>query len=134
MTSFPLGVACFVLIGVMIAPVNVVVGPLLLHATPHEFIGRVIAVINPIQALATILSISAAGALASTVLNGFHTSLLNMDFGPVDTIFTSTGILIVLGGLYAMVNLRGVILAKADASAPAAVAAEGAGQPAAEAG
>ncbi len=134
MTSFPLGVTCFVLVGLVIAPVNVVVGPLLLHITPREFIGRVIAVINPLQALASILSISLAGALASTLLNGFHTTLLGISFGPIDTIFIGTGILVILGGLYAMASLRGVTLAKAEAPEPAAVAAEEVEQHTAEAG
>lgn len=115
-TSFPFGVVCFVLAGLVIAPVNVVVGPLLLHATPREFVGRVIAVINPTQALASILSISLAGALASTLLSGFHATLAGITLGPIDTIFTGTGILILLGGLYALVNLRGVTLAAATAS------------------
>lgn len=134
-TNFPLGVVSFALAGLMIAPVNVVAGPLILHATPREFVGRVIAVINPLQALASILSISLAGTLASTLLSGFHATLAGIDFGPIDTIFTATGVLIVLGGLYAMVGLRGVTLGKAGASEEAAaVAAEGAGQPAVEPG
>jgi MFS family permease len=121
MTSFPLGVACFALAGLVIAPVNVAVGPLVLHATPREFVGRVIAVIDPLQALTSILSISLAGTLASTLLSGFHTTILNIAFGPIDTIFTGTGILTILGGLYAMRSLRGVTLGKAAASAPEAV-------------
>ncbi len=121
MTNFALGVACFALAGLVIAPVNVAVGPLVLHVTPREFVGRVIAVIDPLQALTSILSISLAGTLASTLLSGFHTTILNIAFGPIDTIFTGTGILTILGGLYAMRSLRGVTLGKAAASAPEAV-------------
>jgi MFS family permease len=131
MTSFPFGVACFALAGLVIAPVDVVVGPLVLHVTPREFVGRVIAVINPMQALVGIVSVTIAGTLASTVLSGFHATLAGITFGPIDTIFTGTGILVLLGGLYAMVSLRGVTLAKAEASE--AIPAQRAGQPTTEA-
>jgi hypothetical protein len=36
----------------------------------------------------------------------FHATVLGFTFGSVDTIFTATGLLVVLGALYAMVNLR----------------------------
>ena len=62
------------------------------------------------SAIAVTLSVAAAGYLYSTVLQSFHATLVGITFGPIDTIFTVTGILVVAGGLYAMVNLRGVIL------------------------
>ncbi|HEY7346755.1 MAG TPA: MFS transporter [Ktedonobacterales bacterium] len=130
MTSLPPGLVFAALAGLSIAPVNVVVGPLMLHATPREFLGRATAVLNPVQALASILSITLAGALASTLLHDFHATVAGLAFGPFDTIFMGTGILIMLGGLYAMVSLRGVTLARADTSEPVATAA--ARQPAAE--
>ncbi len=121
MTNFGLGVVVLALTGLTIAPVNVVTGPLVLHVTPREFVGRVIAVINPTQALAGIISVAVAGTLASTILSGFQGTLLGISFGPIDTIFTGTSILIILGSLYAMISLRGVTLGKAAASAPEAV-------------
>ncbi|HEU5367941.1 MAG TPA: MFS transporter, partial [Ktedonobacterales bacterium] len=132
MTSLAPALVFIGLAGVWIAPVNIVVGPLALHVTPREFVGRVIAVINPVQALASILSISLAGTLASTVLNGLHTTLAGITIGPNDTIFTSTGLLIILGGLYAMIGLRGVTLAQAGASESVAATAAEAEQPTAE--
>ncbi|HEY7358946.1 MAG TPA: MFS transporter, partial [Ktedonobacterales bacterium] len=133
LTSFiPALVVLFVL-GVVNAPIDVAAGPLILHATPREFVGRVMAVIAPSNALASIASTAIAGALASTVLQGFHATILDISFGPIDTIFTGTGLLMALGGLYAMIGLRGVTLAKAEASEPVAAAAA-AEQPAAEPG
>jgi hypothetical protein len=38
--------------------------------------------------------------------------------GPIDTIFTGTGILAILGGLFAMVSLRSVRLAKESEEPP----------------
>ena len=132
MTNFGLGVVVLALVGLTIAPVNVVIGPLILHVTPRELIGRVMAVINPINALAGIISVAIAGALASTILSGFQASLLGIAFGPFDMIFTGTAVLIILGGLYAMVNLRGVTLARAGASEPVAASATPEAQAAAE--
>jgi MFS family permease len=120
MTNFGLGLGCLALVGLTIAPVNVVAGPLVLHVTPRELVGRVIAVINPTQALASILSVAIAGTLASTVLSGFQAIVLGISFGPIDTILTGTGVLTLLGGFYALVNLRGVTLAKARTPEPAA--------------
>jgi hypothetical protein len=59
---------------------------------------------------ASTLSIALAGYLASTVLHTFHATVLGIAFGPVDTIFTCAGLLAVMAGFYAMVNLRGIHL------------------------
>ena len=87
--------------------------------TPREYLGRVMAVINPASSLTSVVSITLAGSLASTVLSGFHAHLLGTTFGAIDTIFTGTGLLIMAGGLYAMLNLRGVRL-KGEGAMPAA--------------
>src|SRR5579871_3874226 len=134
LTSFAPALVVLFLLGIALAPVDIAAGPLILHATPKEFVGRVIAVITPTNALASMASTAIAGTLASTVLQGFHATLLGVSLGPIDTIFTGTGILVVLGGLYAMVGLRGVTLAGAEASEPVTAASEGAPQPAAEPG
>lgn len=70
------------------------------------FIGRVTAVYVPAFNLVAMLSVAIAGYLDSTVLRNFHATILGVSIGPIDTIFTGTGILIVIGGLYAMVRLR----------------------------
>lgn len=92
--------------GLLSSAVNVAVLPLMLRATPQELIGRAISVRSPITSGASLLSIAVAGYLASTVLRGFHASLLGFAIGPIDTIFTVTGLLILAGGLYAVAGLR----------------------------
>ncbi len=67
--------------------------------------------LSPSVSLATMLSLALAGFLDSTLLRGFHVTLFGVAWGPVDTIFTLTGLLTVAGGFYALVNLRGVTLA-----------------------
>ncbi len=120
--SFIPALAVLFLVGIALAPIDIAAGPLILHATPKEFVGRVMAVITPTNALASIASTAIAGTLASTVLQGFHATLLGVTLGPIDTIFTGTAILVVLGGLYAMIGLRGVTLAGQEAPAPPAEA------------
>ncbi len=126
LTSFAPALVDLFVLGIVLAPIDIAAGPLILHATPKEFVGRVMAVITPSNALASIASTAIAGTLASTVLQGFHTVLLGISFGPIDTIFTITALLVVLGGLYAMFGLRGVNLARQEAPAPAAEALEAA--------
>ncbi len=102
-----LGAAFF--FGVSTTAVIVTAGPLALDSTSREFVGRVTAVINPLGRLAALLSVALAGSLVSTVLRGFHASVLGIALGPVDTIFTGMGLLAVIGGIYTRVSLRDMI-------------------------
>jgi MFS family permease len=102
--------ALIALSGATIGAVNVAISPLLLHLTPRDMIGRVAAVFNPITSLATLASIALAGYLDGVALRGFHQYAFGLRIGPVDTIYTATGLLILLGGLYARRILRGVRL------------------------
>ncbi len=106
----PALIVMFVL-GFLAGGVNVAVGPLLFHTTPKELIGRVAAIANPVLSLSSMLAVAIVSYLDSTIMHNFHAVLFGISFGPLDTIFLSTGILATLGGLYAVVNLRGVKLA-----------------------
>jgi hypothetical protein len=46
-----------------------------------------------------------AGGFTSTVLNGFHATFAGISFGPLDTIFTAIGLLMIAAGCYGMVFL-----------------------------
>lgn len=106
-TEFAPTLVVLFLFGMPLAGVNVAVDPLLLRVTPRQFVGRVAALVVPAINLASVLSTTVAGVLDSTVLHDFHATVLNVSFGPIDTIFTLTGVLTLAGGLYAMNNLRG---------------------------
>ncbi|HZC07243.1 MAG TPA: MFS transporter [Ktedonobacterales bacterium] len=106
LTSFPLALVAAFFFGVTATAIIVTAGPLAIDATERQFIGRVMAVLNPVGRLAAFLSVILAGALVSTVLAGFHATILGIHFGPVDTIFTGTGLLAVAGGVYARLTLR----------------------------
>lgn len=109
LSSFYIALGAAFLFGISTTAVLVTAGPLMLDSTSREFVGRVTAVINPVGRLAALISVALAGSLVSTVLHGFHASLLGISFGPVDTIFSGFGLLAVLGGLYTRISLREMI-------------------------
>jgi hypothetical protein len=98
--------------------VNSVVTPLMLGATPQHLLGRVSAVINPVQQLASILSMALAGFLASTVLRGMHEVVAEVTFGPYDTIFGVAGLLFIAAGLASILPLRDAGATPATAPVP----------------
>lgn len=112
MTSLAPALALMALTGFLLAAAQVAETPLLMHVTPPEFLGRVSSVFVPAIASAELIGIGLSGYLASTVLRGFHMTLLGLSFGPVDTIFTVVGVCILAAGVYALARLRGIHLAR----------------------
>lgn len=105
LTIFPPVLVIFFLLGGLNAGVNIAVGPLLLKNTPKELVGRVVSILTPAVTASSMLSTVVAGSLASTVLKNMNIHLFTVHFGPIDTIFTATGILAILGGIYALFSL-----------------------------
>jgi MFS family permease len=102
MTDFRVAAVLIGVVGIFQAALNVAVGPLLLQSTPRELIGRVSSILNPAIMTATLVGAGLAGYLDSTVLRGFSTTILGFHLGPVDTLFTSAGVIGVVGALFAM--------------------------------
>ncbi len=109
LTSLYPALAAAFLFGVSATAIIVTAGPLSLHGTSREFVGRVTAVINPLGRFAALVSVVLAGSLVGTVLHGFHATVLGVSFGPVDTVFTVMGLLAIAGGIYTRVSLRDII-------------------------
>src|SRR5258706_167704 len=112
LTSFFPAVAVLFFLGMMNAVFNATASPFILQATPRNFFCCVIAGFYSLFSLVAMLSVVIASYLDSVVLLNFHARLVGIVLGPIDTIFTGTGILAILGGLYAMVSLRSVRLTK----------------------
>ena len=106
MTTFIPGFILFFLLGFANAGIIAVVGPLMLRVTPREFVGRVQSVNTPLITGASLVSTTLAGLLASTALHNLHASLLGSTFGPIDTIFSASGIIVMGAGLYVLLALR----------------------------
>lgn len=101
LTSLAPALAVLFVLSMPNVAVNVVISPLMLRVTPRHMMGRVASVLNPAIGVANVAALAGAGLLASTVLSNFHARLLGLRFGPVDTIFTGAGLLVIVGGLYA---------------------------------
>ncbi len=65
-----------------------------------------VSLVQPITAIAGIISTAGAGFLATSALAGFHTQVLGLQVGTYDTIFSAAGVLILAGAIYAWLNLN----------------------------
>ena len=106
LTTFIPGLVVFFLLGFANAGIIVVVGPLMLRVTPRAFMGRVQSVNTPLITGSALASTALAGVLASTTLHSFHAFWLGSAFGPLDTIFSASGIIVMGAGLYVLFALR----------------------------
>ena len=114
MTAYIPALVVIFLVGIPQAALNVAISPLMLQVTPRELVGRVTAILVPLVNVSNLISLALAGYLASTVLAVFSANVLGVRFGPLDTIYGVAGILCILGGAYAMFNLRAGPKAPAD--------------------
>jgi MFS family permease len=106
--SFPAALVMLAIYAVPIAMLNTAVAPLLLDAAPREYLGRVMAVFNPLNQLASMVSVVLSGWLASTVLRGFRASFAGVTLNSVSLIFLIAGGLIFVAGLRAFSALPSV--------------------------
>ncbi|HEU0242245.1 MAG TPA: MFS transporter [Micromonosporaceae bacterium] len=104
-TIFIVALVAFFFVTLPATVLNTSLNPMLLAATPREYLGRMMAVFNPINTAASMLSVVVSGWLASTVLLHFHANIAGVHIGRIDTIFTIAGLLIVAAGVYAAFSL-----------------------------
>jgi MFS family permease len=88
-----------VVYGITLAAVDSMFGPLLMRSTPEHLLGRVSSTLQPISQVTSMVSMWVMVWLASTVLHDLDVSVSGFHFGPIDTIFTAGGVLIILTGL-----------------------------------
>jgi MFS family permease len=105
--SFPAGLVMLAIYAMPIAMLNTAVAPLLLDATPREYLGRVMAVFTPVNQLASMLSVAVAGWLTSIVLRSFRASFAGVNVNSVSLIFIVAGGLIFVSGIRAFAALPG---------------------------
>jgi MFS family permease len=95
------GLVLLAVFGVPLAVLNTAAIPFLLAVTPGEYLGRMFAVFNPVNQLASVLSVALAGFVASTALDGFRVTAGGVRFGAIDTVFVVGALLILGAGLVA---------------------------------
>jgi MFS family permease len=106
LTSFGAALAVLFIAGFPQAAVNVAAAPIVMGATPRELLGRVFSLVLPITAIGSIISTAGAGFLATSVLAGLDVRVLGLHIGTYDSIFSIAGVLMLIGGVYALVNLN----------------------------
>jgi MFS family permease len=106
--TFPGGLVMLAIYAIPIAMLNTAVAPLLLDAAPREYLGRVMAVFNPVNQLASMLSMVTCGWLTSTVLRSFRASFAGITLNSVSLIYIVAGGLIFVSGLRALAALPSV--------------------------
>ncbi|MEY9904057.1 MFS family permease [Catenulispora sp. MAP12-49] len=84
---------------------NAAFEPLVIQVTPRAMLGRVVSVLMPFISVTQLGSTVLIGWLMSTVMLHFHTDVAGLHMGPIDTMFTITGLLFILAGFYAFVML-----------------------------
>lgn len=114
LTNFLPALLMIFLYGFLAGCVNVAISPILLHVTPRKFVGRVAGVLNPALALALLLSVTLVVYLDNTLLHHFQTSLWGMRLGSIDTILFGTGVLALLGGIYAMISFHKATIVESE--------------------
>ncbi|WP_308066882.1 MFS transporter [Microtetraspora sp. AC03309] len=95
------------LVGVPLGAINSAISPIVLRATPREYIGRAISTFGPVQQLASMVSAIGAGWLVSTVWRDFDHVVAGVTFGRIDTVYLIGGVAIVISGVFATSALRG---------------------------
>ncbi|MFC8273123.1 MFS transporter [Streptomyces sp. NPDC057271] len=116
-TGFLGGAALLVLFTIPVTMLNTATAPLLLAAAPAAYRGRVYSVFQPVTQLALVLSAALSGWLVGSVLLDFEASVAGVRFGPIDTIFAASGLIIVLSGVYARKTLPHAATAEAGEAA-----------------
>jgi MFS family permease len=100
-TDFSSGLVMLFVVALPLMALETSLTPQILRAAPPEYLGRVMAVFNPINQAASMLSVAVAGSLASTLMRNFHAAVGPVHIGRIDTIFTASGLLIMLAGVMA---------------------------------
>ncbi|MDA8322321.1 MAG: MFS transporter [Actinomycetota bacterium] len=106
--------------GFMFGAINAAAPPILLALIPQNMMGRAMSVFNPLQQMAGLTSLAAAGLLAGTALRGYSADLAGLTLGPISTIFGASAILITAAGLAMIRPLSGVAAPARTAERPPA--------------
>jgi MFS family permease len=103
---FVAAVVLFFLLAVPFGVINTALTPLLLGAVPKEYLGRMMAVFNPVLQLGSMLSVVAAGWIVGSLPRNFSGTFAGLRFGPVDVVFLCSGVLMIAAGGYAAFTLH----------------------------
>ena len=104
-TTFAAGLALLLLFEIPVAIVNTSMEPIMLAAIPQQLYARVMSTFGTLNQGTQMLSMAMWGWLASSALRGFHSNVLGLHIGPIDTILTLAALAIFLGGVVSRVTM-----------------------------
>ncbi|WP_220199029.1 hypothetical protein [Ktedonospora formicarum] len=96
----------FTLIGIATMQAEVLVGPLVLFATPEQMVGRVFSTLGTVTTLSSLLATFLSGFVGSTLLQGIVVHLPTGELNAINLLHIGAGVLIFVAGLHASCQFR----------------------------
>jgi MFS family permease len=96
----------FTLMGIATAQAEVLVGTLVLFATPEQMVGRVFSALGTVTTLSSLLATFLSGYVSSTLLQGVVVHLPTGELNATNLLHIGAGVLIFVGGLHASRQFR----------------------------
>ncbi|HEY1352787.1 MAG TPA: MFS transporter [Ktedonobacteraceae bacterium] len=96
----------FTLIGIATMQAEVLLGPLVLFATPPPLVGRVFSTLGTVTTLSSLLATFLSGYVSSTLLQGVVVHLPTGELNATNLLHIGAGLLIFVGGLHASRQFR----------------------------
>ncbi|HEX6777318.1 MAG TPA: MFS transporter [Ktedonobacterales bacterium] len=96
----------FTLNGVVMVQAEVLLGPLVLLATPEQMVGRVFSVLGTVTTLSALLATFLSGYVSSTLLHGVVVHLPTGELNATNLLHIGAGVIIFVGGLHAVHQFR----------------------------
>jgi hypothetical protein len=94
------------LVGVATIQAEVLVGPLILLATPEQMVGRVFSTLFTMTTLSTFLATFLSGYVSSTLLQGVAVQLPTGELNATNLLHIGAGMIIFVSGLHAARQFR----------------------------
>jgi MFS family permease len=104
-TTFAAGIALLVLFEIPVAVVGTSMDPIMLASVPQQLFARVMSTFGTLNQGTNMLFMAVWSLLASTALRGFHSDVLGVHVGPIDSILTVAGLAIFMGGVVSKITL-----------------------------
>jgi MFS family permease len=120
-TTFAAGIALLVLFEIPVAVVGTSMDPIMLASIPQQLFARVMSTFGTLNQGTNMLSMAVWATLASTALRGFHSDVLGVHVGPIDSILTLAGLAIFLGGVVSKITLPSSALLDQSSTAKTSV-------------
>ena len=96
----------FTLINIATMQAEVLLGPLILEATPEQMVGRVFSTLGTLTTLSAFLAAFLSGYVSSTLLQGVAVHLPTGELNATNLLHIGAGMIIFVGGLHAARQFR----------------------------